>query len=125
MVTFLPEEYDALHVFAEILSLNDIPATFILDIQVATKPHLDSGDQTACVVISFRNWIGGGLALHEAGLVLDLKHGDMVTFPLDRLVHFNLHFERVRCSVVLHTVKNGKDWMKDRNGWVSYMVIDD
>jgi hypothetical protein len=34
------------------------------------------------------------------------------------MTHFNLHFEGVRASLVLHSDKYGDQWVRDRNGWL-------
>lgn len=71
-----------------------------------------------CVVMQFsRNCKGGGLALHEAGLIFEMQSGDILIFPSRLITHFNLHFEGIRASFVLHSDKHGKAWVVNRNGW--------
>ncbi|KAJ7178696.1 hypothetical protein C8R43DRAFT_1118067 [Mycena crocata] len=78
----------------------------------------DEDDGDHCVVIPFmRDCKGGALVLHEPGLVLDLKAGDMVIFPSARLTHFNLHFQGVRASLVFHTDKSGAKRWRMANHW--------
>lgn len=126
--THLHDEYKKIKVLAELLTLNDSPSTypfpgFVLNLQVCTAPHLDSGDGTFCVVIPFGTWENGELVLYEAGLVLDLKAGDIIIFPSFKLTHFNLNFQGVRCSVVMHVDKAGRSWAKDRRGWFTHIVM--
>jgi hypothetical protein len=82
----LPGVYDHLWVFCEILPLNWCPATypfpgFVLNLGVCTKAHVDANDNKICVIIPFRPHKGGELVLYKAGLVLDLKEGDILIFP--------------------------------------------
>jgi hypothetical protein len=124
----LPGEYKDIKVFADILPLNDVPVTypfpgFVLNIQVATVAHLDGGDESSCVVIPSGTFTGGQLILYEAGLVLDLKAGDVVIFPSFKLTHFNLHFRGSRYSVVMHVDKEGKEWVNGRRGWQFHLVV--
>jgi hypothetical protein len=58
-----------------------------------------------------------------AGLVLDLKEGDILIFPSHRITHFNLHFDGVCGSIVLHSNKEVKSWNTSRNGWDGHMVV--
>ena len=124
----LPEVHDHLRVFCEILPLNRCPVTypfpgFVLNIRVCTEAHVDANDNTICVVIPFGPHEGGEIVLYEAGLVLDLKGGDILIFPSYRITHFNLHFVGVRCSIVLHSDKDVKSWNFNHNGWDSHMVV--
>lgn len=57
------------------------------------------------------------MVLYEPGLVLDLKNGNFVVFSSNKITHFNLDFEGVRGSLVLHTDKALERWQKDFNGW--------
>ena len=97
----------------------------MLNIQVCTDGHTDEFDDTICLVIPFGNFQGGELVLWEPGLVLDLKEGAMVIFPSSKITHFNLHFTGFRGSVVLHTDKELKSWLENRNGWHNHMASAD
>jgi len=124
----LPDVHDKLRVFCEILPLNHRPATypfpgFVLNIQVCTDGHVDEKDDTICVVIPFGDCKGGELVLHEVGLVLELKEGDILIFPSYRITHFNLHFTGVRCSVVMHSDRDVKSWNTNRNGWDGHIAF--
>jgi len=124
----LPDAFDRLRVFCEILPLNQMPATypfpgFVLNIQVCTEAHVDANDDTICVVIPFGPYEGGELVLYEAGLVLEIQEGDILIFPSYRLTHFNLHFTGVRGSVVMHSDKAVTTWNANRNGWNRHIVV--
>ncbi|KAJ7276958.1 hypothetical protein C8J57DRAFT_1061393 [Mycena rebaudengoi] len=79
--------------------------------------HADELDaENNCVVIPFtKNCVGGGLVLHEAGMVMDLHAGDMILFLSAWLTHYNLHFRGIRASLVFHT-DNALDG-DGVNGW--------
>jgi hypothetical protein len=124
----LKDSYDQLRVFCEILPLNHRPTTYpfpgyVLNINVCTAAHVDSGDVDICIVLPIGSFKGGELVLHEAGLVLGLVEGDILIFPSWRITHFNLHFQGVRASLVLHSDRDVKTWNEDRNGWSGHMVV--
>lgn len=124
----LPEEYSDLSVFCEILPLNRKPGTYpypgcVLNIQVSTLAHKDGGDTVLCGIIPFGDFEDGDLVLWEAGLRIRLKEGTGVFFPSDSITHFNMPFTGVRCSIVLHSDKEGKSWREDRNGWEEHIAL--
>jgi hypothetical protein len=86
-------------------------------VNAVTLGHRDRKDKAICLVIPIGDFTGGQLCLYEAGLVLGLNAGDMVIFPSHRYTHFNLDFEGIRASLVLHSDKEGDRWLIDRNGW--------
>jgi hypothetical protein len=54
----LPDAFDRLRVFCEILPLNHMPVTYpfpglVLNIQVCTEAHVDANDDTICIVLPF------------------------------------------------------------------------
>jgi hypothetical protein len=123
----MPEIHSQLALFCDILPLNDHPATYpfpgcVINLQVSTEGHLDTGDDTICVVIPFGDFEGGELVLWEAGLIIDLKEGDIFIFPSFHLTHFNMSFKGVRGSVVMHSDKDALRWKLDRNGWVNHIA---
>lgn len=122
LLKHLPKEYAHLSVFCEMLPMNQCPPTFpfpgfVLNIQVCTQAHTDTNDDLLCIVIPFGDCQGGELVLHEAGLVLELKEGDILIFPSSKLTHYNLHFQGVRGSYVMHSDKEVRSWTDDLNGW--------
>jgi hypothetical protein len=124
----LPQEYSHIKAFVDVLPLNEHPTAypfpgFVLNLQVSTEAHLDSGDSTVCVVIPFGSWKNGGIVLYEARLLLDLCPGDILIFPSYKITHFNLHFEGLRFSVVMHSDKHGQSWVQDRNGWQKHILM--
>jgi hypothetical protein len=89
----------------------------VININVATLGHRDRKDKMICLVLPIGDYIGGELCLYEPGLVLQLKSGDMVIFPSHKYTHFNMDFEGIRASIVLHSDKEGDKWLGDRNSW--------
>lgn len=53
-----------------------------------------------------------------SGFVFLLKPWDILIFPSCDITHFNLDFEGVRLSLVLHSDKYGDRWVINRNGWL-------
>jgi hypothetical protein len=118
----LPDTYEELDVYCEILPLGgDSPARpfsgFVVNICVSTNGHRDGSDKLICTVIPFGFWKGGEICLHELGLVIELKAGDILIFPSFNITHFNLHFTGLRGSLVLHSDVKGDRWVEDFNGW--------
>lgn len=123
----LPDIHSQLTLFCDILPLNDSSATHpfpgcVINLQVSTEGHLDSGDDTICVVIPFGDFEDGELVLLEAGLIVDIREGDLFMFPSFRLTHFNMSFNGVRGSVVMHSDKDSLRWKLDRNGWMRHVA---
>lgn len=96
---------------------------FVLNLNVSTEAHRDKRDLRACMVLDVGEHSEGDLVLYEPGLVVPLRNGDLIIFPSDKITHFNLHFEGIRASVVLHSDGNGTTWAKDRNGWAEYGCV--
>ncbi|TFK58157.1 hypothetical protein BDN72DRAFT_740048, partial [Pluteus cervinus] len=93
----LPAEYKKLQEYANVLPGNELApahpfAGFVINLNVATDLHRDWGDESICVVTVASDCEGGELVLVELGIVLELKHGDMVVFPSSKITHFNQHF---------------------------------
>ncbi|KAF8871280.1 hypothetical protein CPB84DRAFT_1623617, partial [Gymnopilus junonius] len=65
---------------------------YVLNINVSTRIHHDTGDQHICLVLVISDCVGGELVFKEPGLVLDLKNGDVVIFTSKDISHFNQHF---------------------------------
>ena len=68
-----------------------------------TIGHRDIRDACVCVVVPIGMFVGGELGLHEPGLVFGLQAGHVIAFYSKKVTHFNLDFEGVRHSIVLHT----------------------
>jgi hypothetical protein len=123
----LPEIYQELGIYCQMLPFNaNTPsypfAGFVLNFCVSTSGHRDLMDKRICVVIPFGVWQGGEICLYELGLVIKLKAGDIVVFPSCDITHFNLHFSGLRGSLVLHSDRQGDNWVKDFNGWSSHII---
>ncbi|KAJ7506796.1 hypothetical protein B0H11DRAFT_1706915 [Mycena galericulata] len=118
----LPDEYSTVSVFADVLPLNVFaPAYpfsgFALNLRVATDGHRDPLDKDYCLIIIISECEGGELCLYELGLVAGLKTGDVFIFPSCYVTHFNLHFNGLRATLVLHTDRHGDQWAKNGGGW--------
>jgi hypothetical protein len=50
-------------------------------------------------------------------LVLYLTQGDIAIFRSDDITHLNLHYQGKWASIVLHSDKEMRQWLRDRNGW--------
>ena len=94
----------------------------MLNIRCRTDGHKDAADRSLCAVIPFGHFKGGQLVLYEPRLVLDIKPGTIVVFPSHGITHFNLDFNGVRGSVVLHTDANAKKWIENSNGWKEFLL---
>lgn len=103
----------------------DIPMSpfsgFFLNIGVATHAHRDPNDHGPCAVFCLGQFTGGELVLHDLGLVVDLRPGEVIFFPSRDVTHYNLHFEGVRSSIVLTFDKDGLRWVKRNNGWHAHL----
>ncbi|KAJ7792854.1 hypothetical protein B0H14DRAFT_2928965 [Mycena olivaceomarginata] len=118
-----PEGYAEIKVFASKLPLNERSMAFpfggfVINVCACTFGHRDKLDKLFCVVIPFGSWTGGELCMFEPGFVFRLHAWDMVLFPSCDVTHFNLHFEGIRMSLVLHSDKYGDQWVRHGNGWV-------
>lgn len=129
----LPEEYEVIKLFADVLPAGETSPAFpfsgfVINFNVCTRIHVDKEDLNFCVVLVIsEDCVGGDLCFLEPGIRLGLRNGDMVVFRSSILSHFNLHFKGMRASVVLHTDRAGMEWVKDRNGWCHsfYMNVSD
>ncbi|KAF8911455.1 hypothetical protein CPB84DRAFT_1841968 [Gymnopilus junonius] len=93
-------------------------AGFILNINVSTCMHRDTGDKDICLVLVISDCVGRELVLVEPSVVLRMRSGDVVVFPSKAFTHLNLHFKGKHISLVLHTDKCMKGWEKNGNGWL-------
>ena len=88
-----------------------------MNVGAETSAHIDPQDNGLCAVIPFGDWEGGELCLCQPGIVLELCAGDVVIFPSNKILHFNLAMQGHRGSMVLSTDCQMKGWTGDRNGW--------
>ncbi|KAI6002556.1 hypothetical protein EDC04DRAFT_2611820 [Pisolithus marmoratus] len=94
----LPEaEYEALAQVAESLPGNTVSAvepfiSLVININVQMEAHQDQFDKNLCLALAIGNFSGGGLVLHEQGLVLELQNGDFAVFCSSETIHFNLNY---------------------------------
>ncbi|KIY42867.1 hypothetical protein FISHEDRAFT_9309, partial [Fistulina hepatica ATCC 64428] len=93
-----PEEFEELHIFAEILpcksnSLAFPFGGFVLNFNISTKLHHDHMDlKTGCGVLVIGYHKGGDLCLLEPGLVIEAQNGDFIFFRSRDISYFNLHY---------------------------------
>jgi hypothetical protein len=125
--THLPEEYNALSTYCDLLPYNHTPPTHpfpgvVANLQVATNAHKDVSDHAICIVMPWGSYKGGECVLEEVGLVLDLPSGSGVIFPSYGVTHYNLHFIGWRGSIVFHSDKEGHSWVQHKNGWDGHVV---
>ena len=85
MKKILQEEFNLLEAYVQILPGNNSPTyspflSISINFNVATKGHKDSMDKAVCLVLAITNARGGDLVLHEPGIVVDLKNGDIIIF---------------------------------------------
>lgn len=118
----MPDEYEELQLSCSFLPFCErSPAApfsgFVLNFNAATSAHRDVGDKSLCAVFTFQQCIGGELCLYEPGIVLESRSGDLVVFRSHKVTHFNLHFEGIRASLVLHSDKTVDKWAENYNGW--------
>jgi hypothetical protein len=119
---FLPEEYEILDVVASSLPGNaeSVARPFtaiVINVNACSKGHRDRQDLDFCLVIPIGTFTGGALVLMETGLVLYLRQGDIVIFRSGDITHLNLHYQGKRSSIVLHSDKEMRQWVREQNGW--------
>ncbi|KAJ7899488.1 hypothetical protein B0H14DRAFT_2268433, partial [Mycena olivaceomarginata] len=90
---------------------------YVLNIAVSADGHRDGKDKIFCVVIPFGEWEGGELGLHEPGFLFRFRPWDAIIFPSWQITHFNMDFKGIRCSLVLHSDKEGDKWVQTKNNW--------
>ena len=119
----LPEEYEYISSYMESLPFHHQASIapfggFVLNIRACTKAHWDHLDaQNICVLLFLGNWKGGDLILYEPSLRFTVSRGDILMFPSAKIMHFNMHYEGLRLTLVFHTDRDSKQWMESRNGW--------
>ncbi|KAG0705936.1 hypothetical protein DFH29DRAFT_764196, partial [Suillus ampliporus] len=97
MENYLQEEFEILMDVTSVLPGNTLPPiilfiSLVININVHTKTHRDSGNQHLCLVIPIGHFEGGALCLLENGLVLELRNGDIAIFRSSEVTHFNLDY---------------------------------
>lgn len=123
MENYLQEEFEMLMEVASVLPGNALPPvipfiSLMININVHTKAHRDSGNWHLCLVIPIGHFEGGALCLLENGLVLELHNGDIAIFRSSEVTHFNLDYRGGRASLVFQTDKKFALWIRNQNSWV-------
>lgn len=106
----------------DIIPLQDQPLgspfpCLVLNLNLVTLLHKDKGDKDGCIIAVLGPHSGGELCISEAGLVLELIHGDWTVISSQKLGHFNLHYKGKRASLVIHVDKSAVSYQKDAHGW--------
>ncbi|KAM5534226.1 hypothetical protein V8D89_012133 [Ganoderma adspersum] len=91
-------------------------AGFVINLNIAAKAHRDGKDLKGCVVLPVGTFQGGELCLREPGLVVPLRLGDCGFFYSCDITHFNLPYTGTRASLVLHSDREGIQWVNDGMG---------
>ena len=129
--THLPQEYQQLKMYCDSLPFWQRTRLypfggFVLNIRACTKAHRDKLDTNdMCVLLFLGDWQDGDLVLYEPGLRFKVTRGDILIFPSTKLTYFNLHYEGSRISLVSHTDSNASRWLRDRNGWIRHINVDE
>ncbi|KAJ7487726.1 hypothetical protein B0H11DRAFT_1721046, partial [Mycena galericulata] len=124
-----PQAYEEIRQFADVLPLNATSpcypfAGFMINFRVVTDAHKDGLDSQWCLIIFVKRGKGGHTCLWELGLRVNGKTGNMLNFMSRWVTHFNSHFEGKRCSLVLHTDREGKSWVENGGGWAGHLAMD-
>ena len=93
----------------------------MVNFNVVTSAHRDTGDKALCGVFVLGEFTGGELCLYEQGLKLPLKSGDLVVFDSKNSTHFNLHCVGWRFSFVFQSDKALDSWVTDYNNWQDFV----
>ncbi|KAJ7817089.1 hypothetical protein B0H14DRAFT_2374187 [Mycena olivaceomarginata] len=120
----MPEEYTHVRVWATRLPLNQRSDAFpfggyVINFAACTEGHRDEFDDEYCVVLVDGEWEGGELGFFEPGFLFRLRRWNAIIFRSCEVTHFNMHMNGVRISIVLHSDKEGKKWVADKNKYSS------
>lgn len=94
----------------------------MVNFRVVTDAHKDGFDAQWCLIIFVKRGSGACLCLRELGLKVNGKTGNMLSFESRWITHFNTHFRGQRCTVVLHTDREGTSWAEDSGGWADHVA---
>ncbi|KAF7981009.1 hypothetical protein HWV62_35845 [Athelia sp. TMB] len=114
----MPQQYKELEVHCDFLPLHDQPpgrpfTSMVVNLGAVTKGHRDGGDKTWCGTFTVGDCKGGQICFYEAGLVLESRPSDFISFESQEQTHFNLHIEGIRGSIVLHSDRTMDSWSGD------------
>jgi hypothetical protein len=95
----------------------------VLNFGAATSGHRDCGDVLVelCIIATMQKCKGGQLCFYEPGIILESCNGDWSCFQSSSVTHFNLHFQGIRASLVLHSDSMGKAWAENYNCWPAHV----
>ena len=115
----LSDEIEELQAYIDVLPERDSvvkPWTnLVVNFNVVTKAHRDTGDKGLCGIFVLGEFTGGELVLYEQRLVLPLQSGHFVVFDSKHSTHFNMHCKGWRTSFVLQTDSKLDKWVHKKN----------
>lgn len=89
----------------------------VVNFNVVTGAHIDGKDERFCMLFVIQEGDGAEVVFLELGVVMRMQTGHSAIFRSTDITHFNLHFKGYRSSMVFHTDRDCRSWIKDRNGW--------
>ncbi|KIY61466.1 hypothetical protein CYLTODRAFT_315268, partial [Cylindrobasidium torrendii FP15055 ss-10] len=119
----MPEEdFKVLSAYYDVLPGQASPplypfAGYVVNFNIVTRAHRDHHDEGFCLVLALQDGKGGDLVLQEPGIVVRMRSGDCLLFRSANITHFNLHFTGTRMSIVFHSDRDGRSWVRNRNNW--------
>ncbi|PPR06462.1 hypothetical protein CVT26_006458 [Gymnopilus dilepis] len=119
-----PDDFEVICEFSKNLPGDEASPVYpfsglVVNLNVSTRIHRDFQDLRLCLVMPIMDpsCTGGDLCFKEPGIRLQMRCGDMVAFPSNRISHYNTHFKGERASLVFHTDSNGQAWVNSFNKW--------
>jgi hypothetical protein len=109
MLTDFPDEVESLAFLVDLMPQGTTQAKwpftgFVTNVNVATNIHFDRKDSLLCVSFALGEWLDGDLVLAgPSGLVYPMRPGHLIVFNSLRIPHFNLLYEGIRMSFVVHS----------------------
>jgi hypothetical protein len=97
--------------------------SMVININGCCVVHKDRGDLGGCIVLVLGPHQGGDLCLVEPKIVIQAKHGDVVSFNSSQISHFNQHYQGQRGSIVLHSEITAVKRQQDGNGWIGHPFV--
>src|ERR1700678_454274 len=109
MKKIMEKDFNLLEAYIQILPGNDSPPyspflSMAISINVATKAHRDTMDKAVCLVLALTNGTGGGLVLHEPGIVADLKKMEILSYSNPLKLHTSISITQVSGLQLFFTV---------------------
>ncbi|KAJ7577896.1 hypothetical protein C8J56DRAFT_1060581 [Mycena floridula] len=100
-----------------LLSESDELEFFVQELPFDTSPVMATKDRDLCATMPFAEWEGGQIVFYQLDIFANLNPLDIVIFPSNHIIHFNLCHKHKHGSVVTSTDKGFDAWVKDENGY--------